>query len=91
MRFFYCGDFITLLGFTLALASEDHQTVTVKRSPTAPWLDVYRDGELTSEWQRSDGVVYEVLKTLLNDELGPATSRRRPRMHVGFLSYIVLM
>lgn len=43
--------------------------VTVKVSPTPPWIEVYHDGELTSEWQPADGPVYKILLCLLNDDL----------------------
>ena len=44
---------------------------TVKPSPTSPWIEVYHDGLLTSEWQPSDGTIYEFLDMLLNDTLAP--------------------
>lgn len=43
--------------------------VTVNRSPTPPWIEVYHDGELTSEWQPSDGPLYEFLSRVLEDDL----------------------
>ena len=46
-------------------------TVTVKPSTTTPWIEVYHNGELTSEWQPSDGAVYQALLRLLNDDLYP--------------------
>lgn len=58
----------------LAIAS-DHGThrprelvVTVKASPTAPWIEVYHDGQLTSEWQPADGAIYQLLSRLLDDD-----------------------
>ena len=33
-----------------------------------PWLEVYVDGVLTSEWQPSDGVVYWVLLDMVERE-----------------------
>ena len=43
--------------------------VVVKYGPTSPWIEVYRGGVLTSEWQPSDGDVYQFLKMLLDNNL----------------------
>lgn len=44
------------------------EEVSVRRSPTPPWIEVYHDGVLTSEWQPSDGAVYQSLLLLLHDD-----------------------
>lgn len=71
MRFSYFAVLIASLALTVTMATDSHQTVTVTRSDDGRWLEVYHDGKLTSEWQPSDGAVYELLETLLGDELGP--------------------
>lgn len=43
--------------------------VLVRRPATAPWIEVYHDGPLTSEWQPVDGPAYAMLDLLLEDEL----------------------
>ena len=59
--------------------------VTVKPSPTLPWLEVYHNGVLTSEWQPSDGAIYEFLETLLNDDFGRSNGRQSPAIQLAFL------
>lgn len=61
---------ITLSLFLASGISARAKEVTIKPSPTAPWIEVYHDGVLTSEWQPKDGVIYSVLEMLLRDELG---------------------
>lgn len=61
------------------------EDITIQRSPTPQWIEVYHDGELTSEWHPSDGAVYEVLETLLNDDLGPWPAVNQPTLHVASL------
>jgi len=43
--------------------------VLIKRSTIAPWIEVYHDGELTSEWQPKDWEIYRFLANLLEDDL----------------------
>lgn len=50
-------------------ASESAPAVMVKRSPVSPWIEVYHNGELTSEWQPQDGEIYRFLLELLEDDL----------------------
>ena len=84
MRFFFLFGFIAVSIFAAAAVTQP-QTVTVQHSPTSPWIEVYHDGELTSEWQPSDGAVYEFLETLLNDDLGPFPVPRRPSTRLASL------
>ena len=47
---------------------QNEDEITVKRSPSPGWVDVYRGGVLDSEWQAADGEVYRVLVELLETE-----------------------
>jgi len=47
----------------------DVSALMVKCCPTPPWIEVYHDGELTSEWQPKDGEIYRFLADLLEDDL----------------------
>ncbi len=49
--------------------TEEMTGVMVKCSPISPWIEVYHDGELTSEWQPKDGEIYRFLMDLLEDDL----------------------
>ena len=65
------------------MATDTHQTVTVTRSDDGRWLEVYHDGQLTAEWQRSDGAVFDSLDILLNNNyeslpFPPLHDRHRP-------------
>lgn len=65
-----CIALIVAIVLTAALPDRTAQeTVTVKRSPTTPWIEVYHNGQLTSEWQPSDGRICDVLEHLLQDDL----------------------
>ena len=57
------------LCFTLGNAPEFAPAVMVKCGPAPPWIEVYHDGELTSEWQPKDGEIYRFLVNLLEDDL----------------------
>ena len=54
--------------FIAGRSGDDEPQVGIKWSETAPWIEVYRAGELASEWQPSDGLPYELLKALLEEE-----------------------
>jgi hypothetical protein len=54
-------------------------TVTIKPSPTSPWIEVYHDGVLTSEWQPADGLSYWLLWLVIEDELGHVQRPRTPK------------
>lgn len=43
-------------------------TIEIRRSENGRWLEVYRHGELHSEWQRSDGEVYDLLLKLVDGD-----------------------
>jgi len=63
------GFFINKYFPLLNNSSEGIPAVLVKCGPTPPWIEVYHDGELTSEWQPSDGEIYRFLMDLLEDNL----------------------
>ena len=70
---------IVVLSIAIAPSTQTtHHEVTVKRGPTPPWLEVYHDGVLTSEWQPADGQVYRALELLLDDSYY-ATDRANKR------------
>ena len=48
---------------------EETTSIMIKHSQTSPWIEVYHDGELTSEWQPKDGEIYRFLVNLLEDDL----------------------
>lgn len=53
-------------------------TFSVQHSPTAPWLEVYIDGALDSEWHPRDGEVYRLLLDMIERrEGGVLLSARR--------------
>ena len=43
--------------------------LVIRYSPTPGWIEVWRDGELESEWQPRDGEIYGVLDELLEDKI----------------------
>ena len=45
------------------------------RSENGRWLEVYRHGEFHSEWQRSDGEVYELLEDLVDGDSGKGSDK----------------
>ncbi len=68
MLFLCSAALITLLALTVAMATDNYQAVTVTRSDDGRWLEVYHDGQLTAEWQRSDGAVFDSLEILLDND-----------------------
>ena len=61
-----------MLAVVIALAAgipSSKTEVTVRYGPTAPWIVVLHFGQLTAEWQPSDGHPYQILKQLLEDDL----------------------
>ena len=43
-------------------------TFSVDFGPEPPWLEVYLDGVLTSEWRPADGEIYWVLRKMVDQE-----------------------
>lgn len=55
--------------------------VTVKKSSIYPWIEVYHNGQLTSEWQPSDGDVYKMLSCILDNDFYVPSYDRRPSIN----------
>jgi hypothetical protein len=55
--------------------------VELRRSEVPGWVEVWREGELDSEWQAKDGAVYEVIDPGVGDRpagVGPGGARVPP-------------
>jgi len=76
---------VLLLIAAFGQTPDNQPTVTVKASPVSPWIEVYHDGELTSEWQPRDGAIYQFLLALLNDDMYPLRELDLQRQEVRWL------
>lgn len=64
-------------GYLLGAWPARDRGVVVRESQTVPWIEIWEAGELLSEWQPSDGRIYECLKAVLR-EGAPDVVRRSP-------------
>ncbi len=79
----------TALTFLFAIPSffyflnndQSNVEVTVKKSSISPWIEVYHNGQLTSEWQPSDGDVYKMLSCILDNDFYVPSYDRRPSIN----------
>lgn len=71
---------VVLLAFTAGRLSISPSSVSIERSPSPGWIEVYREGELDSEWRAEDGEVFQILDRLLRDapELYQGKPVRKP-------------
>ena len=76
----------TALTFLFAIPSffyflnndQSNVEVTVKKSSISPWIEVYHNGQLTSEWQPSDGDIYKILLCILDDNIYAPSQNESP-------------
>ena len=58
------------LYLTVPTATDAPADFSVQYGPTTPWLEVYIDGALDSEWQPADGEVYWLLLDMIERQEG---------------------
>jgi hypothetical protein len=74
---------MALLGAYWLGARHRSAVCEVRRSPLdSQTIEVWRNGELTDEWQPEDGAIYTMLDSVLRDEVPPeAQQRARDRLN----------